>query len=347
MPVIDVPKAEVEKWKTDELEGFGVVFTNNPGTNKETYLSFKSGPNRGHYHGDQLAFHYCTHAKPAVVDHHCSYHPRAGQEHMHNRLAFFTDDMPYANMDGYEHILAFKTSADVDISVGQVESKRIRKMVPTPPEEWDARYPRITFSEPLIYRRTVVFMKNRDQDYFVFRDQYWADRPLNAAYCLHTYGHEPIQKGQTIDFGNVTLFCATPQDFQLKKFNWSHENGGFEETKGARLEIKGQTGDFITVMYPGAKVPAMKAIPRGVQVGKDIITFAGSAPTYNDSTNAVEVSQAGKTLHTLSGKDIDLNRWQGEVGLFIPDTGYVFGDIPDWLVRQRATQPEWVENFKI
>ena len=41
-------------------------------------------------------------ARAAAVDHHCSYKPRAGQEHMHNRVAFHTPELPWANMDGYE-----------------------------------------------------------------------------------------------------------------------------------------------------------------------------------------------------------------------------------------------------
>ena len=33
---------------------------------------------------------------------------------------------------------------------------------------------------------------------------------------------------------------------------------------------------------------------------------------------------------SLTGKDIDMDRSQGEVGLFVPDAGYPFGVIPDW-----------------
>lgn len=341
MPRVEVDSSEVKSWKTEELKGFGVAFTNNPGTDKETYLAFKSGPNRGHYHGDQLAFHYCADARPLIVDHHCSYHPRAGQEHMHNRLAFYTDEMPYANMDGYEHVIAFKTSTDADISVGQVESYRLRQVREIPPEDWDARYPQIKFGKPLIYRRTVVFMKNGKYDYFVFRDQYWADRPLKSAYCLHTYGSEAVQMGEMISFGKLTLFCAKPSEFTMKNFNWSHDNGGHEETKGVRLEINGQTGEFITVVFPGSDPPLMKAIPNGIRVGDDVIMFAGTRPTYGGQNILVNVKRGGKQILKLTGNDVDFNRWQGEVGLFIPDTGYPFGDIPDWLIRQRAARPEW------
>jgi hypothetical protein len=45
-------KEDVREFSTEELPGFGVVFRNRPGTERETYLAFKSGPNRGHFHGD-------------------------------------------------------------------------------------------------------------------------------------------------------------------------------------------------------------------------------------------------------------------------------------------------------
>jgi hypothetical protein len=344
MPRVEVPAGEVQAWETEELQGFGAVFSHRPGTDRETYLAFKSGPSRCHYHGDQLAFHYCANARPLVVDHHCSYKPRAGQEHMHNRLAFFTDEMPYANMDGHEHLLAFKTSPVADICVGQVESSRLRQVNPLPPEAWDARFPQLPFAQPLIFRRTVVLVKDGPQDYFVFRDQYWADQPLQAAYCLHTYGKEAVRKGKMVDFGQLTLFCASPTAFRMKNFDWEHHNGGHEQTKGVRLEISGKNGDFITVLYPGGKPLAMRAIPGGVQVGRDRITFAGNQPTYGEAIPVVTVTREGKTVQQLQGTDLDLDRWQGEMGLFVPDAGYVFGDIPDWLARQRAAKPDWAKG---
>ena len=62
-------KENVRDFRTEELPGFGMVFRNNPGTDKETYLAFKSGPNRGHYHGDQLSFHYCADSRQLAIDH--------------------------------------------------------------------------------------------------------------------------------------------------------------------------------------------------------------------------------------------------------------------------------------
>ena len=316
-----VPAERVKTFATTELPGFGVIFNAKPGTPQETYLAFKAGPNRGHYHGDQLAFHYCANAQPLAVDHHCSYGPRAGQEHMHNRVAFSTDKMPWANMDGYERLIAFKTSPQADIAIGQVESDRLREVTKLPPENWHAEYPQLPLSKPLTYRRTVVFVKSAPQPYFVLRDQFTGNDELNATFCLHVRSDKADRQGSTVDFGNLTLYCAKPAEFAFDRLDWSHQNGTEEKTVGARLTIKGKTGEFITVLHPGKATIAATA--NGVKVGNDEVTFTGD-----------EVRLNGQPL--LTGNDIKLDRPQGDIGLFVPDAGYPFGSIPDWLIQQRA-----------
>jgi hypothetical protein len=339
-PLWDIPLDDVKSWKTEELPGFGAIFNHKPGTPEETYVSFKSGPNRGHYHGDQLSITFSASARQLAVDHHCSYGPRADQEHMHNRVAFFTEKMPYANMDGYERLIAFKTSEHADVAMGQVESERIHPQLPKPPANWHQEYPQHRFATPLTYRRTVVLVKGGPKDYAVLRDQYWAPEPLGAAYCLHVVTDKIEPKGQTVDFGNLTLLCAKPAQFKFVSFPWEHGNGGREHTEGARLEIQGAQGEFVTVLYPGP-APAWSAVPGGVKVGDDEITFAGDKPTAGDDAAYATVKRAGKVLVTLAGKDVDLDRSQGEIGLFVPDMGYPFGEIPDWLIRQRAKINPW------
>ncbi|MEI7834386.1 MAG: hypothetical protein WCJ56_14460, partial [bacterium] len=41
--IADMDLKPVKNFRTEELPGFGAIFNNNPGTDKETYLSFKSG----------------------------------------------------------------------------------------------------------------------------------------------------------------------------------------------------------------------------------------------------------------------------------------------------------------
>jgi len=343
-------REDVKKFKTEEIPGFGVVFRNHPGTDKETYLAMKSGPNRGHYHGDQLSLHYCADARQVAIDHMCSYGPRAGQEHMHNRVAFHTDQLPYANMDGFERVIGFKTSRDVDVAVGQVESERLRVTTQYPPEGWDVYLPQQTLDTPLQYRRTIVCRKNSGKDYFVVRDQH-AGPDVNASYCLHVLSDKCEQKDNTIDFGNLTVYIAAPAKFTFGRHDWDFEKQDRsgktiikEHTRGIRLTVAGEKSEFITVLYPGNRPPKFEAIEGGVKVGDDEITFAGGIDD-DDAVTYVTVTRGGKKLMTLTGRDIDMDRFQGEVGLFVPDAGYPFGETPDWLIRQRSQVPDWAPSW--
>ena len=488
--------------KTEEFPGFGVVFHNRPGTPEETYFAFKSGPNRGHFHGDQLAFHYCAYGRPLAVDHHCSYGPRAGQEHMHNRVAFHTDDMPWANMDGYERLIAFKTSDTVDVAIGQVESERLREKTEFPPERWDWYLPQHKLDPNLKYRRTVVFLKNPGkQDCIVLRDQFTGPE-LHATYCLHVLGERCEREGNTFDFEGLRAVFIKPAEFEFSRHDWEHNNGGREATKGLRATMTATNGEFVTVLlarpvkrchvaklvlrdavaYPvrpkgarqakqtpfdlhvvfawadgkiigddilvgeprmrkGAPVfegtvtvrdtnmgllvnlkaegvcgmwrkdrakldytiklmrpegdkytgsyagtfwdiaamgevekgkdvpgrqmegeltgtftkdalppmsifdgewqpPAVEALPGGVRVGSTEVLFSGGIDD-GDAATCVTVKRDGKDVLAVTGQDLDMNRSQGDIGIFVPDAGYPFGVMPDWLLRQRTGKPDW------
>ncbi len=462
----------LKQYRSEDIQGFGVVLRNRPGTPRETYFALKSGPNRMHYHGDQLSFHYAANATPLAVDHHCSYIQRAGQEHMHNRVAFGTKDMPYANMDGYERTIALKTSDQVDVTVGQVDSDRLRFVRKYPPEDWDREWPQVKLAPQLRYRRTVVMVKADPQDFFVIRDQY-AGPDLQAAYCLHVRAPKLDRVKDTLNFADgLTLFVAKPTSYRATRHDWVHNVGQVESTVGLRLETSGDSGEFITVLYPGkprkvdrmtlklpaavarevhdrkkdakvlkeypmtvlldfvdgtllegaavevggkfsrqghlctakmdgdalqlgveleafarsgstkarytielkrngdavtgtfsgrhdgrdhsgeltgtlarnvysqlgryvkSEVPEMRAIDGGVRVGDWTITFDGGIDDA-DATSYVTVDKGGKSVMTLTGEDIDMDRFQGKIGLIVPDTGYPFGRIPNWLIRQR------------
>ena len=442
---IEVSAEEVKRFTTAELPGFGVVFNGKPGTPQESYLAFKAGPNRGHYHGDQLSFHYGANAYPAAVDHHCSYSPRAAQEHMHNRVAFFTGAMPWANMGGFERLIAFKTSPQVDIAVGQVESKRLREIVSLPPSQWHREWPVHRLDGTLTYRRTIVFVKGAVCDYFVIRDQFSAPETVGAAFCLHVddpdtvayreplagsgegsatctdadgerggsssgtniwydantdfkalgvtpgwalhtgrtrggkspwirqvhylvtevrqhelvvdrtipttqdfpyllYRPQYTVDGQAVRFARMTLFRALPANAELKFFPWSFAKAGGQATTGIRLETQGRRGEFVTVLAPGAAVPAMAGIPGGVKVGLDEIVFSGGI-SEEAGTTYVSVFHGGQPVLSLSGTEIDLNRFQGDVGLCVLNVGQNYGEMPDWLIRQRTSQrPAWYRD---
>ncbi|GDY15055.1 hypothetical protein LBMAG53_39330 [Planctomycetota bacterium] len=348
---VAVEPAVAQTWISEEFPGFGVVMRHRSGTPQETYLSFKAGPNRGHYHGDQLAIHLCLGAVPTAVDHFCSYHPRAGQEHMHNRLAFSTPDLPWANLDGYERLIAWQPGPAADIAVAQVESPRLRAVRDLPPENWDQRWPVLPLSRPLVYRRTVILLKGA-QDAVVLRDQWRGGDPqISATYCLHVHAETCVEDGPRVRFGEALVaHRLIPATAAFTPFPWSHDNGGGEKSQGLRwTAVTGKVspvgekmsaagadaaygGEFVTVLAkPGVEA---RVFPDGFQVGDATLIF-------NDAIGSagVVVRRAGQEIARLDDAAVDLGRHQGEVGLFIPDAGYPFGPIPDWLIKQRDLAP--------
>jgi hypothetical protein len=345
---------DIKTLVSEELPGFGAVFRDQPGTDAETFVAFKSGPNRGHFHGDQLSIHLCSGARPLAIDHMCSYGPRAGQEHMHNRVSFRTAAMPWSNQDGYERLIAFAITSEVDIAVGEVASPRIRRVTELPPEEWDARVDALPLGGELRYRRTAVLVRGSAGPYLVLRDQYEAPPAagVEAVYNLHVLGDRAERSGGTVVFAGMTLVVIGGETLGFETKDWGYQRKNKdgvvywgEDTKGVRFIRAAPAGEFISVLVPGAKVPAIAATPGGIAVGGEVITFGGGFTAGADEA-VVTVTRDGQTLATLRGGDISLDRSQGEIGLFVPDAGYPFGPIPDWLIRQRSGRPTWYRDWR-
>jgi hypothetical protein len=317
-------------WVSEEFPGFGAVLRNASGTSNESYLSFKAGPNRGHYHGDQLSIHWLAGARPLAVDHHASYKPRPGQEHMHNRVSFTTDAMAYANMDGHERLIAFRTSPIADVAVGEVSSSRLREVKKLPPEEWDVSEPQVKFELPLTYRRTVILLKG-GVDLVVMRDQF-SGPEVSATWNLHVLGDQAERKGDWINFGQVQAFLLGKAGDEYETFPWEHSNGGREKTTAARLTRKGASGEFISVLIPGGKQMPMRFEDNTLELGEGAkLVFAPDG--------GIQFLRTGAAPEwILRADDIQLDRSQGDVGLFVPDVGYPFGPLPQWLIKQRADQ---------
>ena len=356
-------EVDVTGLETEELPGFGAVFRHKPGTDDETYLSFKAGPNRGHYHGDQLSIHYAAGATPLAIDHRVSYSPRAGQEHTHNRMSFSLpgdDTFAFANMDGYERLIAFQENEFAEVAVAQVSSPRLRAVKEFPPEDWDDQR-RLHYFEDggeLTYRRTVVHVlpdeggEGPKRDYFVIHDQWMAPEEVTATYNLHVRGETMERDGGMITFDGMTLFVAEPEVFDFASWpstaeTWLTEAKRGESTQGARVSRTATNGEFITVLYPGNDPPTIKLEqsaggPEFLKIGETdrIYYYSGrwlaeeEGPVKYGVRPPLSVERKGRHLGGLMLVDPD--RSQGRIGLFVPDVGYPFGPIPEWLREQRV-----------
>ncbi|MCX7917833.1 MAG: heparinase II/III-family protein [bacterium] len=349
---------DFRNWQTEEFPGFGIVFRNNSGSNKETFFAFKSGPSRGHYHGDQLAFHYCAYDKRIAIDHMCGYSPRADQEHMHNRVFFSLPEWKYANMDGYERIIGFKKTKLVDIGIGQVESNRLRWM-PEKPEEivWQARYPERFFEKPIIYRRYVIFIKSEKEsirDYFVIWDRFnLPSSTIMPNFAIHVECDSFENVKNCFKFADkLTLLFLYPYTFKFERFDWKHERKKKDGTIYYREKTIGlfispvikdddlkEREEIITVLYPLTEnIPQIRFNERKIILNIDnyqdeIIFRDDDLKTKENMGEIILIKRNGKEIFRFNGNEIDLNRNQGEGFYPILEAGYNFGEIPDFLKK--------------
>ncbi len=339
---VDVRGFDPTTWSTEEFPGFGVIFRNRPGTERETFVTFKAGPNRGHYHGDQLSLHWAGDARPLMVDHHVSYNPRAGQEHMHNRLSFGTPDMPWAVMDGHERLLAFETSPYADVAVGEVSSRRLRRMPKLPPEEWDQRWDRHELDGELQYQRAVVLLKGLSRDVLVLGDSWSAPEALDVTFNAHVRGRDSEEQGPVVRVDDrFTAMRIYPEQAAFSRLNFEHSNGSREQTAGIRWTARGERGRFVTVLWPGNDPPAVERIPGGVRVGEFEVVFGEAV----DGGSGVPVQVRRGGADVVRVQHLEYTRSQGDIGIFVPDAGYPFGPIPDWLSEQRLARPDWARTL--
>ncbi len=279
-------------WSSAAFPGFGAVLRSRFGTDRETFLTMKCGPARGHYQGDELSIHVFGAGRPLALDWHCGYKPRPDQEHMHNRVNLGDNE----NMDAVGKVLAFASTDAADCVAGEVRSDRLRKM-PRYAHEivWQATYPRRELARPATYRRLVMLVKHpKDsafQDYVVFRDELDTDEP--ATFNLFTLSRGIRREGRLFRFDgqldtDAVLYLAAPAKVDVATDRWSWpkqddssripEDFRVGENRWTRgewqpwLRLSAAPGqDFLTVLYPfrkGEPVPRFETLAdgRGVKV---------------------------------------------------------------------------------
>lgn len=84
----------------------------------------------------------------------------------------------------------------------------------------------------------------------------------------------------------------------------------------------------------------MESIPSGVRIfapGGQPEEIVFRTPHVNEPADApyVLLRRDGAMTVALSGRNVNTLRPQGDVGLFIPECGYDFGPVPEWLIEQR------------
>lgn len=81
------PAKEMD-WASAAFEGFGAVIRDGFGTDGASFVSYKAGAARGHYHNDENSFHFYAGGTPIALDYNCSYAPRGDHASLHNSVTF-------------------------------------------------------------------------------------------------------------------------------------------------------------------------------------------------------------------------------------------------------------------
>ncbi|MFP4053553.1 MAG: hypothetical protein ACLFV7_06800, partial [Phycisphaerae bacterium] len=185
-PSIAPMEPEKMDWSSEAFYGFGAILRSHFGTDRETFCSVKAGPARGHYHNDELAFHYYAGNTPISLDYNCSYHPRADHACLHNSMTFGkegtvrhnarnTQVPAHEQIYGTARVGAFNTSVHADALVAERTSGRL-VMQPIDPKdhEFARGYPSQQV-EPITHRRFLVMVKHPEDsklaDYLVVREE--------------------------------------------------------------------------------------------------------------------------------------------------------------------------------
>ncbi len=199
-------------WGSGEFYGFGSIMRSNFNTPRETFVSFKAGPAQGHYHNDELSYHFYGQNTPLSLDYNCSYHPRGDHAALHNSMTFgITKPFTHAGdakaveameqIGGTARVGAWKSSAVADLVVAERTSESLT-LSPIYPDDakFQYPYPARKAPVPITHRRFLALVKHAPgsklADYLVVRDETRsADRQqLN----IHLLARDAKRDGQII-----------------------------------------------------------------------------------------------------------------------------------------------------
>ncbi|MCC5788339.1 MAG: hypothetical protein JJT75_01800 [Opitutales bacterium] len=218
-------------WSSQSWFGFGSIKRTHFGTDRETFLSYKAGPARGHYHNDENSFHYIANNTPIAMNYNSSYSPRGDHAALHNSMTFGRPGTLRHNEDDYSfealeqitstaQVGAFVDSNSAAVTVSERTSERLQQYPTFPRDhEFNRDYPMRDVS-PITHRRAIMMVKHpedsRMTDYLVVRDEtqthgerqqvniHLTARELTAESDRLFYGNGQWGKDMLVYFADVT-----------------------------------------------------------------------------------------------------------------------------------------------
>ena len=247
-------------WSSEFFYGFGALMRNNFGTERESFLSFKAGPTHGHYHNDELSWHFYSGGTPISLDYNCSYHPRGDHAALHNTSTFGNSGKIKHNGDrgmvdateqafGTAKVGAFVSTEKADLIVAERVSNGL-SMTPVDPHdaEFQRKYP-YRQTGTLVHRRSLLFVKHKKdspfEDYIVVKEEF-QNTSENQQINLHLLGREITQNGNQFFIPgqydkDITLYVADAKELKADFRHWEY----FDEWTKAPVEYLIKKGESL------------------------------------------------------------------------------------------------------
>ena len=227
---LSIPDEKLEDmdWSSQFFYGFGAVFHDQFGTPNESFLAYKAGPARGHYHNDEQTYHYYALNTPISLDYNCSYRPRGDHAALKNGMTFGNLDQIVNNqknqpVPAQEQLFstaavgAFISQPQGDLVVSENEGDTL-SMDPIYPQdsEFQRSYPSRKIGD-LIHRRLLLMAKHpassKMSDYLVVRDEVKSDN-VPQQVNVHLLAKDIQANGRQVDAvgqlgADMSLFIST------------------------------------------------------------------------------------------------------------------------------------------
>ena len=278
-----------EPLQSERLPGYGAIFRNNYGTDRESYFLFKMGPSDQHYDSDEGSFHWYALGKPLSLDFGSMYKPSIVQPWLHSTIHLAKDGLRYRKWTRGE-VTQFVSLPDVDFCTGQMAINDIQAVPDRPREPLPEGTSRLIERHKRFvdWRRELLFV--RYGDYVVMRDSLddardefttgWTTQVLATdASVIGPRAHFNGQHG--IGLG---VFVAEPDKATLTTTTWGHPGQAnwktdWEWTMETPMPPMGESqialhttapvdGDYLVAMVP---TPYRNTPPKMTRPAKDVI----------------------------------------------------------------------------
>ena len=319
-------------WSSESFEGFGAIMRDGFGTPGESFLSYKAGRARGHYHNDENSYHFYSGGTPISLDYNCSYTPRGDHAALHNTVTFGKRAMIQHNgrkqavkaqeeITSSAKVVHFKSSKVADLVISdRVSDSLVMRPIDPGDHEFGRDYPTRKVA-PLSHQRSLVFVKGKGPDYLVVRDECGGGEKPQLNIHLLASEVEPIEGG-LLSFRaigqldqDMLVVLAEVTEPQVYIGSWHY----FDEWMTGPKDYVRRSGESLTAWEKRLK--GSKSLPP-----------EGWKPTWQDpkSDGAQEwISSVGKT----NGRALTIPPgWQGS---------WMYGEYQKWLRVEAAADSSY------